>query len=188
LDALYHHHPDYDYFIMMDFDEPNAKPNVHLNVLAYYLHDNHEWDALSFDTVPDYYDIWALSLRPFCFSYNHFRNTQTNNYHYIQSYIRKILQKCPDDKLIKCISAFNGFGVYRLSAFKHARYDGRTNIREIPEHFIHMHSAAADSPLYFDDLGHVDPQHEECEHRLFHINATKIHGARIMISPRVLFS
>jgi len=33
----------------------------------------------------------------------------------------------------------------------------------------------------------VDGLHEDCEHRAFHIQARQNSGARIMISPEILF-
>ena len=34
----------------------------------------------------------------------------------------------------------------------------------------------------------VNGKYEDCEHRAFHIQATQNSGARIMISPEILFS
>ena len=60
---------DYEFFIMMDCDDVCSN-DVNLNVLNRNLRRN-DWDALSFNKSY-YYDIWALSIRPFVFSYNHF--------------------------------------------------------------------------------------------------------------------
>ena len=57
---------------MMDFDDVNCK-EVEINTLKKYL-KREDWDGLSFNTSPDYYDIWGLSIWPYCFSYNHFIN------------------------------------------------------------------------------------------------------------------
>jgi hypothetical protein len=51
---------------MMDFDDVNCK-NVRPEILQKYLLRN-DWDALSFNSRPKYYDIWALSIYPYCFS------------------------------------------------------------------------------------------------------------------------
>ena len=61
----------YPYFIMMDFDDVNCK-NIDIEPLRRSL-QREDWDGLSFNTSPHYYDIWALSIWPFCFSYNHFK-------------------------------------------------------------------------------------------------------------------
>ena len=64
---------EYPFFIMMDFDDVNCK-EVRPEILKKYFYRN-DWDGLSFNTSPMYYDIWALSIFPYCFSYNHFKNT-----------------------------------------------------------------------------------------------------------------
>jgi hypothetical protein len=37
------------------------------------------------------------------------------------------------------------------------------------------------------DFGHIKAKYEDCEHRAFHITATKLNGAKIMISPEKIF-
>jgi glycosyltransferase involved in cell wall biosynthesis len=68
----------YPFFIMMDFDDVNSK-EVKPEILQKYL-TRDDWDGLSFNTTPKYYDIWALSIYPYCFSYNHFENGATDNF------------------------------------------------------------------------------------------------------------
>ena len=74
----------------MDFDDVNCK-EVKPDVLLKYLVRN-DWDALSFNTIPKYYDIWALSIYPYCFSYAHFEDTPLHNYDVIQNYIDNKLE------------------------------------------------------------------------------------------------
>jgi hypothetical protein len=47
---------------------------------------------------------------------------------------------------------------------------------------------AANSKLVYKKYVTVDGRYEDCEHRAFHIQARQKSGARIMISPEVLFS
>ena len=75
----------------MDFDDVNCK-EVKTEVLLKYILRN-DWDALSFNTTPKYYDIWGLSIYPFCFSYNHFKNSGIHNYRTIQNDITNRLNK-----------------------------------------------------------------------------------------------
>ena len=89
IDQIKKSYADYPYFIMMDFDDPNCK-NCNIFSLQKYL-KREDWDGLSFNTSPKYYDIWGLSIYPFCFSYNHFNNNQ-KFYHIIQDYVTKKLQ------------------------------------------------------------------------------------------------
>ena len=76
---------DYNMFIMMDCDDV-CSPDIKIDVLKKYLYRN-DWDSLSFNKSPDYYDIWALSIRPYIFSYRHFEGNilnNTNHYNFIK--------------------------------------------------------------------------------------------------------
>jgi hypothetical protein len=182
------HYSEDTYFIMMDMDNVNCKDIVHVNTLKKYLEPplNLLWDALSFHTEPIYYDIWALSIYPYCFSYNHFKD----NVFYakmLQEYVEESLKQLPTNSLLPCISAFNGFSIYRLSKFCNSSYDGKVNLQNVPKEYIESHSLATKSPVIFKHYGHVDGAKEDCEHRFFHMNAILKNKARIMISPEILF-
>lgn len=174
----------FPFFIMMDMDDPNTK-NIHIDVLQKYLTRN-DWDALSFNTAPKYYDIWCLSIYPYCFSYNHFENN-VHYYEVMQNYVIKKLRELKDGQLLRCISAFNGFSIYRTEKFMDTYYDGNVRIGLFPKYMIDAHSKAQKSPIIFKDYGNVNGLFEDCEHRLFHVLAAKNSGARIMISPEILF-
>jgi len=176
---------DYEYFIMMDFDDPNCK-NCNTDILKKYL-SRSDWDALSFNTSPGYYDIWGLSIYPFCFSYNHF----ANNYQYhniIREYINSLLNKVEKGNLLACISSFNGFAIYRREKFINCKYDGRIRLDLFPKKYIIAHSKAQKSGLVYKDYGHIKGKYEDCEHRAFHMEAIIKNKARIMISSEVIFS
>ena len=185
LNYIKQHRDVYDFFIMMDFDDPNCK-NCRPEILQKYLNRD-DWDGLSFNTSPKYYDIWGLSIYPFCFSYNHFRNNQ-QFYHIIQDYVDKKLQNLKKDELLPCISSFNGFSIYRTEKFLNCVYDGRVNLNLIPPKYMLAHMKAANSPLIYKDYGHVKGRYEDCEHRSFHVEAMNKINAKIMISPEVIFS
>lgn len=175
----------YPYFIMMDLDDVNCK-NMNINVLKKALYRN-DWDCLSFNTDPKYYDIWALSIFPYYFSYNHFTQNSLNNYHIIQDYIDNILKKIPKNKLLKCLSSFNGFSIYKTEKFLDTYYDGRIRNDLLPKSFLKIHSKKVNSPIIYNDYGNADCRYEDCEHRAFHVQAVFKSGARIRISPEVLF-
>jgi len=175
----------FQYFIMMDFDEVNCK-NVNTEILSKYFARD-DWDALSFNTSPKYYDIWALSIKPYCFSYNHFEQNQYNNYHIIQDYIMKKLQELPQGELLKCISSFNGFSIYRSEKFINSYYDGRLRFDIMPATCIKKHALVARSNIILYDYGHVKGKYEDCEHRSFHAMAITNSDAKIRISPEILF-
>ena len=178
---------DYEYFIMMDFDNVNAK-TVKPEILTKYLNEKKEdWDALSFQTSPNYYDIWGLSIYPFCFSYNHFKNNQLF-YTIIQKYVEKKLLNLEPGSLLPCISAFNGFSIYKTSVFLDCEYDGKIRFDLVPKKFLLAHSLVAKSPIIYKKYQTVNGFKEDCEHRAFHYQAIFKKGAKIRISPEILFT
>jgi hypothetical protein len=178
-------YPEYSYFIMMDFDDPNSK-NCNIDVIKRAL-KREDWDALSFNTSPAYYDIWGLSIYPYCFSYNHFENNQLF-YTIIQNYITFRLQNLNNNSLLPCISAFNGFAIYRTNKFLNCLYDGKINLNLVPSNYMAAHMKASNSKIVFNDYGHVKGKYEDCEHRALHVQAINKNNARIRISPEVVFN
>ena len=169
---------------MMDTDDVNCK-EVNIEVLRKYLNRD-DWDGLSFNTNPKYYDIWGLSIYPYCFSYNHFKKND-NNYEIIQNYVTNLLNRLPPNDLLPCISSFNGFSIYKTNMFLNSYYDGRIRLDLIPQKNLEDHMKATKSKLVYKKYHTVDGRFEDCEHRAFHIQASKNNGARIMISPEILF-
>jgi len=181
----------YPFFIMMDCDDVNCK-EVNTDILKKYLYRN-DWDGLSFNTNPKYYDIWALSIYPFCFSYNHFEKN-VKYYNIIQHFVDNLLIKAKqENKLLECISSFNGFSLYRTNKFLNSYYDGIIRLDLIPKANLQAHKNVTKSKLVFkiyhkpDGSVNVDGRYEDCEHRSFHIQARNNSGARIMISPEIIF-
>jgi hypothetical protein len=170
---------------MMDFDDVNCK-EVNVNTLGKYL-KREDWDGLSFNTTPSYYDIWALSIYPYCFSYNHFNDNY--NYHgIIKEYVMKLLNSLKPGQLLACMSSFNGFSIYKTHKFLNTYYDGRVRSDLFSKKNIASHAKAQKSRgLVYRDYGHIKGRHEDCEHRSFHQMARKRSGARIMISPEIVF-
>jgi len=175
----------YPYFIMMDMDDVNCK-ELNLEPLRNSL-KREDWDGLSFNSSPAYYDIWGLSIWPYCFSYNHFENND-HFYNVMQNYVTQLLEKLGPGELLPCISSFNGFSIYRTNKFLNTYYDGRVRLDIIPAVNLKTHSTATGSKLIFKKYITLDGKYEDCEHRAFHIQARQNSGARIMISPEVLFN
>jgi hypothetical protein len=163
---------DYPYFIMMDCDDVCSR-DIKVNLLNNYLHRN-DWDALSFNHPVGYYDSWALSKRPYLLSCHHFIDPGQ-----CQRLITNIIKKTPQHKLIKCLSAFNGFAIYRTDKFINCYYDGRFRIDYIPKNLI------KENIKFSGKI--ISGLKEDCEHRHFHIQAALENNARIRISPRCLF-
>ena len=179
---------EFPYFIMMDFDDVNCK-ECNPDIIKKYLTEDYInlWDGLSFNTSPKYYDIWGLSIWPYCFSYNHFENN-VQFYTIIQDYVTSLLNKLPPNGLLPCISSFNGFSIYKTNMFLKTYYDGRIRKDLIPPENMKAHSNATGSKLVYKKYVTVDGKFEDCEHRAFHIQARQNSGAKIMISPEVLFN
>ena len=170
---------------MMDFDEVNAKECDFTKITPYLCRD--DWDGLSFQTSPNYYDIWGLSIYPFCFSYNHFKHS-VKFYTIIQKYMDKLLSRVKPGHLVPCISAFNGFAIYRTDKFLNTYYDGRVRHDLLPPKLMNAHKRITNTThLQFIKYPTVDGRYEDCEHRAFHIMATQNSGAKIRISPEIIF-
>ena len=176
--------PDFDFFIMMDFDDVNCK-KFKPEILQKYLYRN-DWDALSFNTSPKYYDIWSLSIYPYCFSYNHFENN-VEQYGIIQNYIMERLKNIKKGDLLNCISSFNGFSVYRTKKFLNCYYDGKVNVNLLPKNYMLAHIKAVNSNIIFKDYGNVNGFIEDCELRSFHVQGINKNNAKIMMSPEIIF-
>lgn len=165
---------DYEYFIMIDCDNVCAMP-IKLEYLLYYLKNNTEWDCLSFNKEP-YYDTWALSKYPYVFSNMHFKNPEGYGL-----FIENIIKNTPKGTLIPCLSAFNGFAIYRTNKFINYYYDPKPRLDLIPTHLIQKNIQMCGPIFLKGKAGIVD-----CEHRSFHLMAIN-DGARIRIAPEIIF-
>jgi hypothetical protein len=165
---------NYDYFIMMDCDDV-CSSNINIDVLKKNLKRD-DWDCLTFNKK-DYYDIWALSKYPYLISFFHFKQ---NPHDKIKENIKKLISDLKDDELLRCCSAFNGFGIYRKNKFQNCSYEGVFNINLFPKYIVNENIYAVGSNL---DLSNI----EDCEHRNFHVQAINKNEARIFISPDILF-
>lgn len=169
---------NYKYFIMMDFDDVCSSP-INLNILSKYLNRT-DWDCLTFNK-PDYYDIWALSKYPYLISFFHFNN---NVHDKIKKYINDLLSNLADDQLLKCWSAFNGFGIYRKDKFVNCSYNGIFNINLFPKKLVKINKYYVNSDLKLSSTSQI----EDCEHRNFHVEAIRKNNATVCISKDILFS
>jgi hypothetical protein len=177
---------DYEYFIMMDCDEVCAS-EVNIDILNKYL-NKPLWDGLSFNRN-DYYDIWALSIYPFIVSMRHFSNlTKVENR--MRNYISKLLlnTSTANGGLLPCLSAFNGFAIYKTNKFINCNYDGRLRLDLIPKHLINQNKLYLKEKINFVSLGtNENTIYEDCEHRSFHLQARHKNKAKLFISPDILF-
>lgn len=175
MDLIREKFTDYEYFIMMDCDDVCSN-NVKTDIIKYYL-GRDDWDSLSFNKNP-YYDTWAFSKYPFVLSCHHFRTTPKWS-----TYIRNVLNEAKPKQLIPCLSAFNGFAIYRTAKFANCVYDGKMRLDLFPPKFILANFIVAGKLV---QKKHTSIN-EDCEHRSFHMQAINKNRARIMIAPEIVF-
>jgi len=178
---------DFPYFIMMDMDEVNRGKLNPVALQNYLHHERNEtplsWDALSFNRII-YYDLWALSIDPYSFSCNHYENNhkvKNQMVHYLKQELGRVVIKNATNGLLPCISAFNGFAIYRKNKFINVKYEWnihKTLIIYPRQNIDKMSRAVFQQPM---------SRHDDCEHRYFHIRASQLNKARICISPMCLF-
>jgi hypothetical protein len=171
--------PNFEYFIMMDFDDVCSE-TINISAFKNGLKRD-DWESLSFNRK-DYYDIWALSAKPYIYSCWHFPNGH-EIVKIIKQFIKRELDECEPGTLYECISAFNGLAIYRTSAFEDIFYewDIKKNDEIMPQEWITQTARALGKPIL------KRPCDDDCEHRHFHMKATQTNGARIRISPECLF-
>jgi hypothetical protein len=185
LQMIRSNYSDYEMFIMMDCDDV-CSTDINLDVLKKYLYKN-SWDSLSFNRS-EYYDIWALSIRPYMFSYRHYKNANAI-LNKMKSYIKDLLSQLPENGLLKCASAFNGFAIYRTNKFLNCNYDGRVRLDLIPKNYIYNNVLINGQKIEFKTYAGTEQSfYEDCEHRAFHLEAIHKNNARIRISPEFLFN
>jgi len=178
---------EFEYFIMMDMDDVCAKP-MNIGVLKHILdkekNEPLQWDALSFNKNR-YYDLWALSIYPYTFSVLHYQHTykiKQGMLNLLQKQFTEAIKKDGNNGLVNCLSAFNGFAIYRTNKFKNVRYEW--NVRKLLEIYPKQSIDIMSKHVWQEPKSRLD----DCEHRYYHIRASLLNQARICISPLVLFN
>jgi len=181
--------PPYEYFIMMDMDDV-CSGTLHIEILQKYL-SRLDWDALSFNRN-FYYDIWALSIDPLYISCWHWTKEwiRGNNLFAIlmKSYIEQKIAACSPNELIDCRSAFNGFAIYRRAKFANCAYKNSfvENLNMLSYNEIENNVRIFNK--YDNSVKFVWTHNDDdCEHKYFHQQAIHKNGAKIKISPLILF-
>ena len=173
----------YPYFIMLDWDEVSCG-KIDKKLLQNSLERSDEWDALSFwNSQKFYYDLWALSIKPYVISCFEFKNG-ANKY---LKYITHIRNGC-EGKYIPCYSAYGGLCIYKTEKFSNCEYNGKKNFSYIPLQMRQDQLRIAGNTLNMNtDPKLLETDQEDCEHRYFHFSAVLLNNARIRISPYTLF-
>lgn len=168
-----------DYLIMMDFDDVSRK-ELNIEVLKNAFKIKEKWDILTFMNEK-YYDYWALSIDNFIFSCWH-----NNNPRYIIKNMRDYLYKKINGALyIECKSAFNGFGIFKLSKIRGIKYNSITYTKYYVDNFIQQLKIIENITNTKYNLNEV--QILDCEHRMYQILCKEKNNAKNVIFNEYLF-
>ena len=174
---------NFPYFIMMDANEYSCIGSINVDIIKETLGRNNEWDAISFNREAGYYDYWALSIYPHVYSFFHFVDFSTAITK-MQKYFTPILDdyvKNKPEEYIDVLSSFNGFSIYKMDKFIDCNYSDTIDISLFPSDSVIQHIQT----VQINIIPHIE---FDCEHRHFHLQAIKNHGARIKICPKNLFN
>ena len=166
-----------DFHIMMDADNVNIL-KWDIDLIKYYLHTNN-WDCLSFNR-PNYYDIWALlydNYKHHCWG---FYGNSVDVAGCMTHNITNKLNKLNDYDLFECLSAFNGFAIYRTNKFNNIQYDGTyakfKHLITDEERIItlnHVKKQLNNNSVLINNNNDGD----FCEHLYYHVSAIKHNNA-----------
>ena len=128
------------------------------------------------------------NIKHHCWGYTHSQPVV----HAMACNIVKKLHALPDGDFYPCMSAFNGFAIYRTAKFKCINYSG--TIGDFMDLFAPEDREATLTAVRelvgrndFDIVPSVFSG-QCCEHLYYHIKATRRHGARIRISKDSIFA
>ena len=172
-----------EYFIALDLDDVCASA-MDLDVFKRAMERDDKWDSVSFNRT-GYYDIWALSIDDYIYSCWGWWSPWEVVDH-TKTYIIDKLDKIPADEFAECLSAFNGFAIYKIASFIDCNYDWR-----MPKQYMKLEDLQRQQQILWG-VGSVSPleiqtDEPDCEHRAFHMQAIHKNSARIRISPEKLF-
>jgi hypothetical protein len=183
IDLIYNELTSVSHHIMADCDEINVH-SWNVETIHKYIknYDNDDWDCISFNR-DGYYDIWALLIDDFkhhCWGFGRKSRTVVNT---MRSYIINKIDTSTENS-IYCLSAFNGFAIYKTEKFKDVRYDGTYNNMKS---FITDDERESTLQLFKTKYGidhiQIDRSKQECcEHIFYHLSAMQKNNCIIKIS------
>lgn len=186
LRVVYEYLTNVDFHIVIDADDVNCG-RWNVDLIKRYINED-SWDALSFNRSP-YYDIWALiydKYRHHCWGYRPNPDCQIIVNHMMQDIQNKLRNTNPNH-LLECLSAFNGFAIYRTNKFKNIYYDGvYNNIKHLISDNERNETLETLNQIFNRRFAIDENYVEHCEHIFYHISAIKNNNARIRISPHSL--
>jgi hypothetical protein len=192
LDIIRKRYSNYDYFIMMDTNDYSCIGPINVKLMQDIMHPSNDeitensyfsnYDAITFDREAGYYDWWALSFDPYIYSFYHISDSFKVNDQMKKTFngILQFYRTNYPNELIPVYSAFNGFGIYKISKFLNCSYSSDIQLDFFPKDIIHKLISTTKSNIY----NHFK---DDCEHRKFHLEAIKKNNAKIGVSTKYMF-
>tara|TARA_Y100000591_G_C21848390_1_gene710056 strand:- start:2656 stop:3477 length:822 start_codon:yes stop_codon:yes gene_type:complete len=176
IDVIYKYYSNFDYFIMMDFDDVCSKP-INIDTLKDGIINNNKWDALFFNNV-NYYDFWALCFDDFQYSCWHSNNVKKLINLMNEEFKKKIKD---NEEFIDCQSAFGGFGIYKTKRFNNCKYQSLIDITLFnKKNLQNIYNKYQIQYMINNNI-------YDCEHRYYHLNAIRQNNVHLKISKKYLF-
>ena len=163
----------FDFFISADLDNILTAETVAAIPKCFQLED--EWDALFANSLPKYYDVWALRSKQLGLGYDCWdaitHDCQAGRRSFVEAKAQHVKQYQqyidPSAPLIAVESAFNGLGIYRMDTLRGCVYKGIT------------------SECSYTEVAVGPCKYECCEHVSFHA-AMIAAGKKLFIAPFLL--
>ena len=157
LDYFKNENPDCDYVIVADFDGMNH--DLTLPSLRIALAKMNDWDALFANQGDRYYDIGALRHQYWspnnCFEVYEWAAGNTSSKEARQLAINsRMIRIESSGPVIKVISAYGGFGIYKSEAFLEGCYVGKDSLNQPLLDFVCFNTILSEKGFA---LG-IDPQ------------------------------
>lgn len=186
LDIVYNVLKNIDFHFMIDSDNVNIH-KWNIPIIHKYLNKN-DWDSISFNRK-NYYDIWALMYGKFkhhCWGF-HDRDFIKKIINFRKNDISEKLKNLENENDFECVSAFNGFAIYRTNKFKNIFYDGTyKNMKPLISDLERHETLEYLKEQLNIDLKINDSCVECCEHLYYHLSAIKNNNCVIKISKDIL--
>ncbi len=120
---------EYQYAIHIDLDDRFWGVDID-GIINCFQYDLNKWDVMTcVNKDKIYYDYWALRTNLCWFDKNIF-SCESNGVLFTDKIYEFELLLEKNNGLIEVFSAFNGFGIYKLSSMKNCYYNARYNCRK----------------------------------------------------------
>ena len=195
INILYTKLTNVDYHIMIDCDDVNMY-KWDIRLINNYINnfDDDDWDCITFNRRP-FYDMWAVLIDHYKHHCWGFGKNSKKAISLMKRYIHTKLRTVKNCNSIYCISAYNGFAIYKTPKFINIRYNGLySNIKKVitdkerEDTFKYFRENHKIEIYENDGSGQLDNRKANiddeccCEHIYYHASAIKQNNCIIKIS------